>query len=108
MKVSSLATDGIEVSEVYDKESDVYYFTVRTGEPSIVVEHDDQLLIEIGMFTRFPTGFRILNYSKHKKRVPSYRDYFKKICNQLGLRKLKDDLEIRQRRFDRFFEKAVG
>ena len=55
----------IVFAENYDQEDDVYYVTFKTGEPSYVVEVDDILLLEVGMFTHMPTGFRILNYSKH-------------------------------------------
>ena len=56
----------IDFSEYYDEEDDIYYVTFRTGEPSGVLELDDILLLEVGAFTGLPTGFRILNYSKHK------------------------------------------
>lgn len=56
----------IDFSEYYDEEDDIYYVTFKTGEPSGVLELDDILLLEVGMFTGLPTGFRILNYSKHK------------------------------------------
>ena len=56
----------IDFSEYYDEEDDIYYVTFKTGEPSGVVELDDILLLEVGVFTGLPTGFRILNYSKHK------------------------------------------
>ena len=56
----------IAFSEHYDEEDDIYYVTFKTGEPSGVLELDDILLLEVGAFTGLPTGFRILNYSKHK------------------------------------------
>ena len=60
-----------EMTERYDEENDVYYFTFKTGEPSYCVEVNDVLLLEIGMFTKLPTGFRILNMAKQEtKRVP--------------------------------------
>jgi len=57
-------TAGSAISERYDQEDDVYYFTFKTGEPSYCVEVNDVLLLEIGMFSNLPTGFRILNMSK--------------------------------------------
>ena len=54
----------IPFSEVYDKDSDVYYVSFNTGEPSFVEEVDDSLLLEVGIFTKMPTGFRILNFTK--------------------------------------------
>lgn len=59
-------TMNIEFSEKYDQEDDIYYVTFKTGEPSYVEEVDDVLLLEMGMFTKMPTGFRIMNYNKNK------------------------------------------
>lgn len=53
-----------EFSEIYDQEDDIYYVSFKTGEPSFVVEVDDILLLEVGIFTKTPTGFRILNFKK--------------------------------------------
>jgi hypothetical protein len=105
---TSPTVDDIETSEHYDQEDDIYYVTVKTGEPSIVVEHDDHLLIEMGIFTRMPTGFRILNYAKQKAPGGAFRDAFKQFCKNLGLRKIKSDLEKRHRRLDKSFEKAIA
>ena len=56
----------IDFNEHYDQENDVYYVSFKTGEPSYVVEEmDDIFLLEVGIYTSLPTGFRILNYSKH-------------------------------------------
>ena len=63
-KISRRATTNVDVSEVYDAEDDTYYVTFQTGEPSYVVEVDDVLLLEVGVFTDLPTGFRILNFEK--------------------------------------------
>jgi hypothetical protein len=56
----------VDFSESYDHESDIYYVTFKTGEPSMVFETDDDLLLEVGLFTHTPTGFRILNFSKDR------------------------------------------
>lgn len=56
----------IPASEWYDQEDDIYYVSFKTGEPSQVIEIDDILLLEVGIFTNMPTGFRILNFKKHK------------------------------------------
>ena len=58
----------VDFEEVYDQEDDVYYVSFKTGEPSFVVEVDgtDNLLLEVGIFSRMPTGFRILEFSKGK------------------------------------------
>ena len=54
------------ISEVYNEEDDVYYVTFKTGEPSYCLEVDDVLVLELGLFTNLPTGFRILNFNKNK------------------------------------------
>ncbi len=56
----------IDFAENYDQEEDIYYVTFKTGEPSYVIELDDVMLLEVGMFTNMPTGFRILHFSKNK------------------------------------------
>ena len=55
----------IPFTQIYDPEDDVYYVTFKTGEPSYCEELDDVLLLERGVFTKLPTGFRILNYHKN-------------------------------------------
>lgn len=60
-------TANIDLSENYDQEEDVYYVTFKTNEPSYVMEVDDVLLWEMGIFSNMPTGFRILNFSKNPK-----------------------------------------
>jgi hypothetical protein len=50
--------------ELYDREDDVYYVNFGTGEPSYCVEVDDTLVVEVGLFSKLPTGYRILNRSK--------------------------------------------
>jgi hypothetical protein len=52
------------ISEWYDPEGDTYYVTLKTGEPSYCLETNDVLLVEIGLFSGLPTGYRVLNYSK--------------------------------------------
>ena len=56
----------IDFDEYYNEEDDVYYVTFKTGEPSMVSEIDDTLLLEVGLFSNLPTGFRILNYKKQR------------------------------------------
>jgi hypothetical protein len=72
MKDSQSAAN-MDFSEYYDQECDIYYVTFKTGEPSFVMEVDDVLLVEVGMFTGMPTGFRILNFAKHKARMKETR-----------------------------------
>jgi hypothetical protein len=100
-------TTEIETSEVYDQEEDIYYVTVMTGEPSYVVEVDDRLLIEVGLFTDLPTGFRILNYTKHKRCAAVFKDLFKQGCIAAGLRR-KAVIEQRHNRLAKFFDTAAA
>ena len=69
----------IPSSEVYDEEDDVYYVSFKTAEPSYCQEIDDVLIIELGLFTNLPTGFRILNFSKNKVKQVEVAVLFKKI-----------------------------
>jgi hypothetical protein len=107
MRESAITTDDIELSERYDQEDDIYYVTVKTGEPSMVVEHDDKLLVELGIFTHLPTGFRILNYTKNKEDVAAFKHIFKEVCKKAGLRKI-NDARVRQERIDQFLEKVTA
>lgn len=52
--------------EVYDQEEDIYYVSIKTGEPSYCVEMDDIIIAEVGMFTKAFTGFRVLNFNKNR------------------------------------------
>jgi len=49
----------------YDREADILYITLGTGEPSYCEEVDDMLLIERGLTTNAITGFRILDVRYH-------------------------------------------
>ncbi len=69
----------IPFSEVYNEEDDVYYVTFKTGEPSYCYEIDDVLVLELGLFTNLPTGFRILNFKKNKVGFIGIRVLLKKI-----------------------------
>lgn len=55
----------INFEEIYEQETDTYYVSFNTGEPSYAIEVDDILILEAGMFTNMPTGFRILNYKSN-------------------------------------------
>jgi len=84
---------GREMTELYDQENDVYYFTFKTGEPSYCVEVNDVLVLEIGLFTKLPTGFRILNMTKQDtKRVPLevVRKHLADVLKNLSSPTLKD------------------
>ena len=62
MKHGAKGQMNIDFSETYDQEDDIYYVTFNTGEPSYCTEVNDMLLLERGMFSNLPTGFRILNF----------------------------------------------
>lgn len=98
----------IDFSEYYDKEDDIYYVTFKTGEPSGVLELDDVLLLEVGMFTGLPTGFRILNYSKHK--IAGVQIAFKKVKEAIN--SVKKDfpvmLSARQEQVSRALERTLA
>ena len=79
-----LGNMNIPFSEVYNEEDDVYYVTFKTGEPSYCLEMDDVLLVEMGLFTNLPTGFRILDFKKHKINAVQIRVLFKKIKESLS------------------------
>ena len=64
MKVGKKGAMDVDFSETYDQEDDICYVTFKTGEPSYCIEVDDALLLEVGLFTNLPTGFRILNFHK--------------------------------------------
>ena len=68
----------IPFSEVYNEEDDVYYVSFKTAEPSYCLEVDDILIIELGLFTNLPTGFRILNFNKNKIKHVAFGILFKK------------------------------
>jgi hypothetical protein len=63
----------IQPTEYYDQEDDVYYVSFGTGEPSHVMEldEDDDVLMEVGMFSCMLTGFRVLNFKKTKLDDPT-------------------------------------
>ena len=83
----------IPFSEVYNEEDDVYYVTFNTSEPSYCQEIDDILIMELGLFTHLPTGFRVLNFSKNRVKMVKFSVLLKKIKETLqdvDLPRLKD------------------
>lgn len=50
----------------YDKEGDVLYASFGTGEPSFCDNIDDIVIIEFGIYSGLPTGFRILDIKHHR------------------------------------------
>ena len=98
-------TGGIEFSERYDREDDIYYVTFKTGEPSCVMEHDDKLLLEIGVFTGRPTGFRILNFSKHRQEVAGFAKFLKNLF-RLAKDRATAESQVMENRMGQFLEKV--
>lgn len=93
-------------SEMYDRESDTYYLTFNTGEPSYCVEADDVLLIEVGLFSNLPTGFRILNFSKSNAR-PVELTVARARCDEI-FRMLSDRAGQRKAQLEEALEKVVA
>ena len=73
----------IPFSEIYNEEDDVYYVTFKTGEPSYCLEVDDVLVVELGLFTHLPTGFRILNFKQNRIGAVKIGVLLKKIKDSL-------------------------
>jgi hypothetical protein len=98
---------GGQWDELYDKEDDVYYVNFGTGEPSYSVEVDDVLVVEVGMFSNLPTGYRILNRSKIKTEHASHdeiKERLTKALNALNVPTMKD----RQADVVRSFDKVLA
>ncbi len=66
-------------SKTLNEEDDVYYVTIKTGEPSYCIEVDDTFVLELGIFTNLPTGFRILNFKKNRVTSTRINTLIKKI-----------------------------
>lgn len=53
----------------YDREGDVLYISLGTGEPSYCEEFDDVVLVERGFYSNQITGFRVLGASQRKVKM---------------------------------------
>lgn len=93
-------------SETYDRENDTYYVTFNTGEPSYCVEVDDVLLIEVGLFSGLPTGFRVLNFSKSGARPVELREA--KRCSEEILHALSARAGERKATLEQALEKVLA
>jgi len=110
MKLGTKGAMNIDFSETYDKEDDVYYVTFKTGEPSYCLEVDDVLLLEVGMFSKLPTGFRILNFHKNNVQAVVGIDVnglIKKVKDALSKKSL-PTIEQRQAVVERALEKVLA
>jgi hypothetical protein len=103
-------TMNIDFSESYDLEDDIYYVTFKTGEPSFVDEVEDNLLVEVGMFTGMPTGFRILNFKKAN--IPGL--LFEKAVDAVDAlfesakHRFQSDSDIRETQFEESLKKVLA
>ena len=98
----------IDFEEVYDQESDIYYVSFKTGEPSYAVELDDVLVLDVGLFTDLPTGFRILNYKRNPvQKVAILTRKVKKAIEESG-KDLKNRLRDRENQVEQGLEKVLS
>ena len=98
----------IDFEEVYDQESDVYYVSFKTGEPSYAVEIDDILIMEEGIFTGMPTGFRILNYKSNPvDHVAILVKKVRKVMVATG-KDIKNRLHDRENQLEQSLEKVLA
>ena len=77
-----------QIVENYDSEADTLYVSFGTGEPSYAEEIDDVFVVEMGMFSHLPTGFRVINFSKHK--VKTILTAIKKVIKQKARREKRE------------------
>lgn len=95
--------------EVYDQEEDIYYVTLKTGEPSYCIEIDDVIVAEVGMFTNSFTGFRVLNFNKNRSTLTGMllagrlKQEIKK-----NIRSAKQSREAREDAFEHALEKVLA
>jgi uncharacterized protein YuzE len=109
MKVGKKGAMNLDFSETYDQEDDTYYVTFKTGEPSYCIEVDDVLLLEVGMFTNLPTGFRILNFHKNHVTPVELKALSKKVKKTLEeSRKSLPTIYERESRVNSALEKVLA
>ena len=97
----------IPFTETYNEEDDVYYVTFKTGEPSYCVEVDDIFLLEVGLFTNLPTGFRILNFKEKKVQAVGINVLIKKIRETLK-EVARPSLQDREAQVERALEEVLS
>jgi uncharacterized protein YuzE len=108
MRVGVKGKMNIDFAETYDQEDDIYYVTFKTGEPSYCVEVNDNVLLEVGMFTRLPTGFRILNFQKSKIKTVEVDVLIRKIKKALSKAALQPTFRERERAVERALETVLA
>ena len=100
-------TDKLEVDEVYDPEDDIMYVSFKTGEPSYCIELDDLIMIEVGEFSRMPTGFRILDYHKRKRLiVETIKESLEKLQSMVT-QQAKDSIQQREAAAEQAISKVL-
>ena len=108
MKAGKIGSMNVDFTEHYDQEDDIYYVGFKTGEPSHVVEVDDVLLVEVGMFSGMPTGFRILNFKKNKvPKVSFLLEAVEKVFHS-AKDKFTSDSRIRENQIEKTLEKVLA
>lgn len=93
----------------HDEVADVLYVTFGTGEPSFCREIDDVLIVEIGAYTKLPTGFRILDFSKRKRYEITFKcikDKFNDI-EQTAISHSRSEASEREKIFKEILEKEL-
>ena len=75
-----MATQNLKPKLDYDNEADVLYVNFGTNEPSYCEPINEFLLLEVGMFTSQPTGFRIIQ--PRKKNIKKIAFKIKKIIRK--------------------------
>lgn len=108
IRLGSKGKVNIDFAETYDQEDDIYYVTFKTGEPSYCVEVNDNLLLEVGTFTKLPTGFRILNFQKSKIKAVKIGVLIKKIKKTLSKAALRPTFQERERAVERALETVLA
>jgi hypothetical protein len=100
----------LNLSQIYDSEDDICYFSFGTGEPSYVEDVSDEILIELGIFTNMPTGFRILNFKKLASKIKAEAEMRKKIRKTIDLirKEYPADLANREKQVTTALQKALG
>ena len=108
MKPHRIISDTSTLEESYDPETDTMYVSFGTGEPSYVEEVDDFLLIEKGMFSDLPTGFRILNFKELDAdiTIKKMRDKLGKI-RQNGEKKAMRNFEQREKALEKSIDRTL-
>jgi hypothetical protein len=108
MKYGKLGMMNIDFEETYDKEDDTYYVTFKTGEPSYCVEIDDKIVLEVGLFTNLPTGFRVLNFRRSKLKRVEFKKQLKQAIKDVYQEKSGSAFQQREALMGRALDKVLA